>query len=74
MTSILGISAFYHDSAATLIVDGKIISAAQEERFTRIKHDASYPKNAINFILKSNNLKLNEIDFIVFFEKPFLKF
>ena len=74
MTSILGISAFYHDSAATLIVDGKIISAAQEERFTRIKHDASYPKNAINFILKSNNLNLNEIDFIVFFEKPFLKF
>ena len=74
MTSILGISAFYHDSAATLIVDGKIISAAQEERFTRIKHDASYPKNAINFILKSNNLKLNEIDLIVFFEKPFLKF
>jgi len=74
VTSILGISAFYHDSAATLIVDGKIISAAQEERFTRIKHDASYPKNAINFILKSNNLKLNEIDFIVFFEKPFLKF
>ena len=74
MTSILGISAFYHDSAAALIVDGKIISAAQEERFSRIKHDASYPKNAINFILKSNNLKLNDIDFIVFFEKPFLKF
>ncbi len=74
MTSILGISAFYHDSAATLVVDGKIISAAQEERFTRIKHDASYPKNAINFILKSNNLSLSEIDFIVFFEKPFLKF
>ena len=74
MTSILGISAFYHDSAATLIVDGKIISAAQEERFTRIKHDASYPKNAINFILKSNNLNLDKIDFIVFFEKPFLKF
>ena len=74
MTSILGISAFYHDSAAALIVDGKIISAAQEERFSRIKHDASYPKNAINFILESNNLKLNDIDFIVFFEKPFLKF
>ncbi len=74
MTSILGISAFYHDSAAALIVDGKIISAAQEERFSRKKHDASYPSNAINFILEENNLKLNEIDHIVFFEKPFLKF
>ncbi len=74
MTSILGISAFYHDSAAALIIDGKIISAAQEERFSRKKHDASYPSNAINFILKDNNLKLSEIDHIVFFEKPFLKF
>ena len=74
MTSILGISAFYHDSAAALIIDGKIISAAQEERFSRKKHDASYPSNAINFILKDNNLKLNDIDYIVFFEKPFLKF
>ena len=74
MTSILGISAFYHDSAAALIIDGKIISAAQEERFSRKKHDASYPSNAINFILKDNNLKLNDIDHIVFFEKPFLKF
>ena len=74
MTSILGISAFYHDSAAALIVDGKIISAAQEERFSRKKHDASYPSKAINFILEENNLKLNEIDHIVFFEKPFLIF
>ena len=74
MTSILGISAFYHDSAAALIVNGKIVSAAQEERFSRVKHDARYPKNAINFILTSNNLKLNDVDFIVFFEKPFLKF
>ena len=74
MTSILGISAFYHDSAAALIVDGKIVSAAQEERFSRVKHDARYPKNAINFILESNSLRLNDIDFIVFFEKPFLKF
>ena len=74
MTSILGISAFYHDSAAALIIDGKIISAAQEERFSRVKHDARYPKNAINFILKSNNLRLSDVDFIVFFEKPFLKF
>ena len=74
MTYILGISAFYHDSAAALIVNGEIKSAAQEERFSRIKHDARYPKNAINFILKENNLNLRDVDFIVFFEKPFLKF
>ena len=74
MTSILGISAFYHDSAAALVVDGKIISAAQEERFTRKKHDSSYPHHAIEFILKNSNLKLSQIDHIVFFEKPFLKF
>ena len=72
MTSILGISAFYHDSAATLLVDGKIIAAAQEERFTRIKHDSSYPYKAVEFVLKFSNLKLSEIDHIVFYEKPFL--
>ncbi|NMN67607.1 carbamoyltransferase [Candidatus Pelagibacter ubique] len=74
MTSILGISAFYHDSAASIINNGKIISAAQEERFTRIKHDSKYPHNAVNFVLKHSNLKLSEVDHIVFFEKPFLKF
>ncbi len=74
MTSILGISAFYHDSAAALIIDGKIISAAQEERFSRKKHDARYPYNAVQFVLNNSNLKLNSIDYIVFFEKPFLKF
>ena len=74
MTSILGISAFYHDSAASLLKDGEIIAAAQEERFTRIKHDPSYPRNAINFVLNYANLKLSEVDNIVFFEKPFLKF
>ena len=74
MKSILGISAFYHDSAATLIIDGKIIAAAQEERFTRIKHDSNYPFNAIEFVLKYANLKLQNIDHIVFYEKPFLKF
>jgi carbamoyltransferase len=74
VTTILGISAFYHDSAAALIKNGTIVSAAQEERFSRKKHDARYPHNAINFILKDSNLKLNEIDHIVFFEKPFLKF
>jgi len=74
VSSILGISAFYHDSAACILKEGKIIAAAQEERFTRKKHDASYPKNAIEFVLKYANLKLSEVDQIVFFEKPFLKF
>ncbi len=74
MTSILGISAFYHDSAAALIKDGDIIAAAQEERFSREKHDARYPFNAVEYVLKDSNLKLSEIDHIVFFEKPFLKF
>ena len=74
MNSILGISAFYHDSAACILVDGEIIAAAQEERFTRKKHDPGYPKNAINFVLNYSNLKLSEVDQIVFFEKPFLKF
>ena len=67
MKSILGISAFYHDSAAALILDGKIISAAQEERFTRIKHDSSYPFNSIEFILNHSGLKLNQIDKIIFY-------
>ncbi len=74
MSSILGISAFYHDSAACILRDGKIIAAAQEERFTRKKHDSSYPFNAIEFVLRYANLKLSEVDQIVFFEKPFLKF
>jgi len=74
VSSILGISAFYHDSAACILKDGKIIAAAQEERFTRKKHDASYPRNAIEFVLNYANLKLSEVDQVVFFEKPFLKF
>jgi carbamoyltransferase len=74
VSSILGISAFYHDSAACILKDGEIIAAAQEERFTRKKHDPSYPHNAIEFVLKYANLRLSEIDQIVFFEKPFLKF
>jgi carbamoyltransferase len=74
LTSILGISAFYHDSAASILIDGEIIAAAQEERFTRKKHDANYPFNAIEFVLKSAKLQLSEVDHIVFFEKPFLKF
>ena len=74
MTSILGISAFYHDSAAALVVDGKIIAAAQEERFSRKKHDSKYPAKAIEYVLSEGKLNLSEIDHIVFFEKPFLKF
>ena len=74
MAYILGISAFYHDSAACLIKDGEIIAATQEERFTRKKHDESYPFNSIKFILDHAGLKLNGIDKIVFYEKPFLKF
>ena len=74
MSYILGISAFYHDSAACILKDGEIIAAAQEERFTRKKHDASYPFNAIEFVLKYSKIKLSEVNQIVFFEKPFLKF
>mgnify|MGYP001407546383 CR=1 FL=1 len=71
---IIGISAFYHDSAAALIVEGQIVAAAQEERFTRIKHDASFPKHAIDYCLNAGNTKLQEIDFISFYDKPFLTF
>jgi carbamoyltransferase len=74
MSKIIGISAFYHDSAAAIIINGEIIAAAQEERFSRIKHDPSYPYNAIEFVLKYSNLTLNDVDQIIFFEKPFLKF
>ena len=74
MTSILGISAFYHDSAASLIIDGEIIAAAQEERFSRKKHDAKFPTNAIKYVLSEAKLEINQVDKIVFFEKPFLKF
>ena len=74
MSKILGISAFYHDSAAAIIIDGDIVAAAQEERFSRIKHDPSYPYNAIEFVLKYANLQLSGIDKVIFFEKPFLKF
>lgn len=70
---ILGISAYYHDSAACLVENGQILAAAQEERFTRLKHDASFPENAIKFCLKANDLALSDIDIIVFYDKPFLK-
>jgi carbamoyltransferase len=71
---ILGISAFYHDSAAALVVDGCIIAAAQEERFTRKKHDARFPANAIAYCLAEGRMPLAEVDYVVFYEKPFLKF
>jgi len=74
LTRILGISAFYHDSAAALIHDGDIIAAAQEERFTRKKHDNSYPRNAISFCLDEAGCMVCDIDYVVFYEKPFLKF
>jgi carbamoyltransferase len=74
MTKILGISAFYHDSSACLIENGNILAAAQEERFSRKKHDDRFPKNAIEFLLSNSNCSLNEIDKIIFYEKPFLKF
>ena len=74
MTAILGISAFYHDSAAALIVDGEIIAAAQEERFTRVKQDASFPSQAIDYCLREAGLSSDEIDYVGFYEKPFLKF
>jgi len=71
---IIGISALYHDSAACLLIDGKLVSAAQEERFTRVKHDASFPVNAIKFCLKQAGLTIGDADLIVFYEKPFIKF
>ena len=74
MKYILGISGYFHDSAASLICDGKIICAAQEERFTRVKHDSRFPLESIKFCLESSNLKLSEIDCVVFYDKPFLKF
>lgn len=74
MAAILGISAFYHDSAAALLQNGKIVAAAQEERFTRKKHDPAFPKNAINYCLEEACVKLSEVDHVVFYEKPFLKF
>jgi carbamoyltransferase len=74
LTAILGLSAYYHDSAAALIDDGMIVAAAQEERFSRKKHDARFPKHAIAYILRETGLTLGEIDYIAFYDKPFLKF
>lgn len=74
MTSILGISAFYHDSAAALVVDGEIVAAAQEERFSRVKHDHQFPAQAIEFCLKEAGIKPDDLDYVGFYEKPLTKF
>jgi len=74
MVAILGISAFYHDSAAALVVDGEIVAAAQEERFTRKKHDAAFPKNAVDYCLKEAGIQPSELRFVSFYDKPMLKF
>ena len=74
MTSILGISAFYHDSAAALVVDGQIVAAAQEERFTRKKHDADFPRRAIEYCLQEAGLEASDLDYVGFYDKPLVKF
>ncbi len=74
MTNILGISAFYHDSAASLVQDGKIVAAAQEERFTRRKHDPAFPKCAVEYCLREGGIAVKDLDLVAFYEKPFLKF
>ncbi len=74
MKTVLGISSFYHDSAAAIIQDGNLIAAVQEERFTRKKHDANFPINSINYLLRESKIDFNQIDSVVFYDKPFLKF
>ena len=74
MSAILGISCFYHDSAASLVVDGDIVAAAQEERFTRIKHDSSFPVNAIIYCLEESGLEMKEIDKLFFYDNSYIKF
>ena len=71
---VLGISAFYHDAAAALVEDGRVVAAAQEERFTRIKHDASFPENAVNYVLQEAGLTYADISTVAFYDKPLLKF
>ncbi len=74
MTAILGISAFYHDSAAALVVDGDVIAAAQEERFTRKKHDPTFPVNAVAYCLREVGLQPDQLDYVAFYDKPLEKF
>ena len=74
MTAILGLSAFYHDSAAALVVDGKIVAAAQEERFTRKKHDPGFPSLAVDYCLSEAGISIEDVDYIAFYDKPLVKF
>src|SRR6266849_408517 len=74
MTAILGISAYYHDSAAALVIDGDIVAAAQEERFSRIKHDSSFPSRAAAFCLEQANLQPDQLSYVAFYDKPLTKF
>ena len=74
MSRVLGISAFYHDSAAAILDDGEVVAAAQEERFTRKRHDAAFPRHALAYCLEEAGLSLDELDAVVFYDKPFLKF
>ena len=73
-TYILGISAYYHDSASCILLDGEIIAAAQEERFTRKKHDQNFPSHAIEYCLKEAGIDSSVLDYVAFYDKPFLKF
>src|ERR1700736_4994098 len=72
--NILGLSAFYHDSAAALVRDGEVIAAAQEERFSRLRHDSGFPAHAVGYCLRAAGITLKDVDYIVFYDKPFLKF
>ena len=72
--AILGISAFYHDSAAAILIDGEVVAAAQEERFTRVKHDASFPHHAVKYVLDEGGLALEDLTAVAFYDKPYLKF
>ncbi|MEQ1894960.1 MAG: carbamoyltransferase N-terminal domain-containing protein, partial [Planctomycetota bacterium] len=71
--NILGLSFYYHDSSAALVQDGKLVAAAEEERFSRVKHDAGFPGLAIDFCLKQGRIALHDVDYVVFYEKPFVK-
>ncbi|MHC4379452.1 MAG: carbamoyltransferase N-terminal domain-containing protein [Planctomycetota bacterium] len=72
--NVLGLSFYYHDSAAALVQDGKLIAAAEEERFSRLKHDSGFPQLAIDFVLGEGGVTLDDVDYVVFYEKPFVKF
>src|SRR5205823_7316945 len=74
MTAVLGLSAFYHDSAAALVLDGEVVAAAQEERFTRVKHDPGFPRRAVAYCLEEAGLRADDLDYVAFYDKPLTKF